>query len=288
MGTTWLAAVLLLLLLLLVSGCSSMRLGYNNASQLTWWWLDDHVDFSREQAPPVRQAIDRFYDWHRATQLPVYATLLDELQPLVQAPATPADICRLQDRFGPLLKPSLDRALRLFAERLPPLSDAQLIHLRERYDRGNADAQDEHLQPDPKRRLEGSIKRTVERAEKLYGPLEAAQLAVIRDGVARSPFDAERWMQDRKRRQARLLATLRRLQSERADVDQRLVVLQTLTDDYAVSPVSAEGSYPSRLREYNCAFVARLHNSTTASQRERARTTLQGWQNDLQALAGPA
>ena len=42
--------------LLLLSGCSALRLGYNNGPQLAWWWLDNYVDFSSEQAPPAKRA----------------------------------------------------------------------------------------------------------------------------------------------------------------------------------------------------------------------------------------
>ncbi len=275
------------LLLLSASGCSSVRLAYGNASQLTWWWLDGYVDFDRSQAPQVRRAIDSFYDWHRATQLPIYVSLLDELQAVVMAPTTPADICRLQDRVEPLLRPSVNRALQLLAEHLPPLSDEQLAHIRKRYDKNNVKARDDHLQPDPKRRLQASTERTIDHAEKLYGPLEPLQRAVIRDGLAQSPYQAERALQDRKYRQERTLAALRRMQAEGASDGQRLSMLQALIADLENAAGPGDSTYQARLREYNCSFAARLHNSTTAAQRGHARDTLKGWQDDLRSLAPP-
>ena len=49
---------LMVLLLPALSGCSALRLGYANGPQLAWWWIDGYFDFSREQAPQVKQALD--------------------------------------------------------------------------------------------------------------------------------------------------------------------------------------------------------------------------------------
>ncbi|MEO5735537.1 MAG: DUF6279 family lipoprotein [Rubrivivax sp.] len=278
-------AASLALLVTLGAGCSSVRLSYNNASQLTWWWLDGYVDFSREQTPAVRQGIDSFYAWHRATQLPAYVALLAPLQDQMLAPTTAAEVCRLQDRFGPAAQPSVDRVLHLVAERLPLLTEAQLSRIRERYDKGNIDARNDYLQPDPKRRQQAAIKRTVERAERLYGPLDAAQLALLGEGVSASPIDADRWLQARTRRQDQTLATLRQLQSAGNSPERRLALLQTLAAGFENPTDPAERAYQARLREHNCGVYARLHNSATANQRLHARDTLKGWEDDLRALS---
>ncbi|NBQ71130.1 MAG: hypothetical protein EBU46_20775, partial [Nitrosomonadaceae bacterium] len=68
-----LARIALIALLLLFSGCSMLRLGYDNGPQLAWWWLDGYVDFSREQAPHAKHAIHQWFGWHRTAQLPEYA-----------------------------------------------------------------------------------------------------------------------------------------------------------------------------------------------------------------------
>ena len=77
-----------------LGGCSSIRLAYNSAPSLVWWWLDGYVDFSREQTPQVKAGIDRLFDWHRATQLPDYVPLLVAAQAQVQEPTTAAMACR--------------------------------------------------------------------------------------------------------------------------------------------------------------------------------------------------
>lgn len=274
-------------LALALMGCSAVRLGYDNGAQLAWWWLDGYVDFSREQAPPAKQGIERWFEWHRATQLPDYAALLADASAQVLEPTTPAQACRWQARLREALDPALDRAVELAAELVPGLGEAQLHHLEQRYAKGNDEMRSDFLQPDPTVRARESVRRTVERAERLYGRFEEAQRRVVEAGVAASPFDPEIWLAERQRRQRDTVQLLRRLLAERADGDQRLAAMRMLALRTEHSPDPEYRAYQSRLAEYNCAFAARIHNATTPAQRQRARDTLKGWEEDLRALTAP-
>ncbi|HSQ71296.1 MAG TPA: DUF6279 family lipoprotein, partial [Rubrivivax sp.] len=181
-------------MLLLLAACSSVRLGYGSGPLLAWWWLDGYVDFSREHAPLAQQGIDRWFEWHRATQLPGYANLLADAAQEVLEPVTAAQVCRWQGRFRDTLAPALDRAVEIAADLVPTLGEVQLRHIEQRYAKGNDEMRSDFLQPDPGVRQRESVKRTVERVERLYGGLEAAQKQVIAAGVAASPFDPGRWL----------------------------------------------------------------------------------------------
>ena len=252
-----------------LSGCSALRVAYNTGPQIVWWWLDGYVDFSREQAPQVKAALESWFDWHRATQLPEYATLLVAAQAQVMAPLTPAAACLWNTRA---------------ADVLPGLGEAQLRHIEQRYAKGLDEMREEYLQADPAERQLASVKRTIERAEQLYGRLDDAQRKVITEGVAASPFDPQGWMEERKRRQRDTLSTLRRLIAERADRDKRLAALRALAERGQRSPDPTYRAYQQRLIDFNCAFVSRVHNATTLAQRQKARANLKGWEEDVRAL----
>ena len=278
----------LLLLSALLGGCSNIRLAYGNASQLTWWWVDGYVDFSREQAPQVKQGIDRLFDWHRATQLPEYTAVLGAAQAQILEPTTAALACRWNDKLREKLEPTLQRALQLAAEQLPGLGEAQFKHIEQRYAKANDELRDDFLQADAAERQAESFKRALERTGRLYGPLGEAQKKVVRDGVAASPFDPALWLQERQRRQRDVLATLRRLAGAKADVDQRLTALRALVAHTERSPDAAYRAYQIKLTDYNCALAAQIHNSASPAERLKARATLRGWEEDLRALmAGP-
>jgi hypothetical protein len=268
----------------LSSGCSSIRLAYSNAPQLAWWWLDGYADFSREHAPSARRAVDSFFDWHRRSQLPDYATWLVAIQPQLADTMTAAQACRLQEQARDKLEPSLQRALVLAAELVPNLGDDQFKAIDKRFAKVNDKMRDDFLQPDATDRADAAFKRTLERAERLYGSLGAAQKRVIREGLASSPFNPERWLAERQRAQRDTVQTLRKLIAEGAPGEQRVAALRALAQRTERSPDPEYRAYQLRLAEYNCTFAARLHNSTTAAQRDEARQRLQGWSTDLKGL----
>src|ERR1700709_1846516 len=45
-------------LLALASGCSTLRIAYDAAPKLTYWWLDGYVDFNDAQVPRVHEALE--------------------------------------------------------------------------------------------------------------------------------------------------------------------------------------------------------------------------------------
>ncbi len=92
------------------------------------------------------------------------------------------------------------------------------------------------MQPKPERRLKEAVKRTVDRAETLYGRLDDAQREPIAREVEASPFDPERWLAERQLRQRELLETLRRLQAERANDAQSQAALRMFAEHAQRSP----------------------------------------------------
>jgi len=267
-----------------LSGCSALRVAYNTGPQLAWWWLDGYLDVSRDHAPQVKGAIERWFEWHRQTQLPVYTALLASAQAQMAEPLTPAAACQWSQRLSDALSPAAARALEQAADLVPGLAEAQLRHLEQRYEKNLDEMRREFLQPEAAERRAASVKRAIDRAEQIYGRLEEPQRKVIAEGVAASPFDPQGWAEERKRRQADTVSTLRRMVTERADRDRRLAGLRALAERSQRSPDPGYRAYQQRLTDYNCAFAARIHNATTPAQRQRARANLKGWEEDLRAV----
>jgi hypothetical protein len=217
-----------------------------------------------------------------------YATLLAAAAQQVQEPLTPALACQWQDRIRSQLDPAIARAVLDFADLVPGLGEAQFKHMEQRYLKSNDDLRGDFLQPDAAERQRESIKRTVERAERIYGSLGDAQLKVIAAGITASPFNPELWLAERQRRQRDTLQTLRKLVAERADRDQRVAALRALVSRSERSPNPDYRAYQLRLTDYNCALVAQMHNATTPAQRQKARANFLGWEADLRSLVQTA
>jgi hypothetical protein len=281
----WIIAALCTLLTL-VSGCSALRIGYNTAPDLTYWWLDRYVDFNGEQTQRVRDALARWFAWHRQDQLPEYAALLVRAQAEVVADTTAARVCEWQAELVRRGNTAFDRAAPAAAEVVLSITPAQIVHIEQRNAKVIEDFRDEYLQPDPAERAAATLKRTVENAETLYGKLDDNQRARMAATLARSPFDAELWLAERRQRQQDALQLLNKLIADKATTrEQAQVALRAYADRIERSPREAYRRYAERLTEFNCAFAATLHNGTSAAQRRHARQTLAGWEGDLRALA---
>jgi hypothetical protein len=273
--------------LLLLVGCSAVRLAYNQAPHLVYWWLNGYVDFDAEQGERARDALAEWFAWHRATQLPDYAGLLATAQRQVLQDVTPAEVCQWADELTRRIEAGYEHAVPALAELVRTLKPPQLQRMERRYRQADEEFRDEYLQATRAEQLEQSNKRAISRAESIYGELNDGQHAQLDQGIASSPFDPERWLAERQLRQREIVDTLRSLQSERADAARTEAALRLFAAHAARSPRAAYREYQKRLFDHNCRLIARLHNSTTPEQRRRGAEKLKGWEEDLRALAGP-
>jgi hypothetical protein len=271
------------LLLLALCGCAALRLIYRQADELLYWWADGYVDFTDAQAPRVRAALDAFLDWHRHTQLPQYAARLAQLQPQALADTTPAAVCELKDELRRGFDTAYEQGLPALAALAVTLEPDQFKAMQKRFDKLNRDFRHDFVKPDAAGRQQALLKRTVERAEKLYGRLDRAQRERIAQIEAGSPFDGEHALRLRQSRQQDVIQTLRGLHG--AAPAQAQAALHALARRVEEPTDPTDHRYQAALNEFNCGLAAQIHNLTTAEQRRAARERLQGWEQDFRALA---
>ena len=147
------------------------------------------------------------------------------------------------------------------------LSPAQIANIEKRFAATNEEYREDHLQKSAQRRLRAEVKREVERAEMLYGRLDAAQRDLVAQSVAASPYDAELAFSERKERQRDVLALVRRLRDANVGRDDALVQVRAYLNGIDRSPRRAFRRYAERLAAHRCALASELHNGATAAQR---------------------
>lgn len=272
----------------LLAACSALRIGYATAPDLVYWSLDGYVDFNGDQTPRVREAIKQWFAWNRRTQLPDYAALLARARVEVLADTTPVRVCEWQAEGIQRAHTAFDRIAPAVLDTLLTLTPDQVQHLQQRYAKNNDDFRDDYLQPDLRERARKSLDRVVDRAETLYGNLDDKQRAAIVEALVRSPFDPQVWLAERQQRQQEVLAMARKFGSTGAPREEAQAALTAYVSHLEHSPREAYERYSQRLATFNCGFVAALHNSTSAAQRQHAAEKLAGWEGDLRALAAAA
>ena len=274
-------------LLLTLSGCSALSLAYRQADGLAYWWLDGYLDFSTSQAQHARQSIARWFTWHRREQLPDYVALLGRAASEVTQDTTPANACRWFEDVRTRLDTALEHALPDATAIAASLGEEQLTHLERKQAKINAAFRDDFLQADPAVRRRAAVERAVERSEQLYGRLGPPQKERIAQAVSASPFEPERWLAERQRRQQDLLRTVRSLQTEAGSAAARegdTAALRAYWQRVLHSPDEAYVRYQQKLDAYNCDFAAQVHNATTPEQRGAAQRRIRNWESDLRGL----
>ena len=269
----------------LLVGCSAVRLAYNQAPDIAYWWLDGYVDFNGQQSLVLREALDGWFRWHRRQELPQYASLLARARAELAEPATAEQACRWFDELNQRFDAAFEQALPGLADAMRRLTPQQLAHLEHKYAEGNEESTDDYLQPDPEDRIRARLDRALDRIESIYGRMSRSQRERIAVRAAQTPFDPTRWLAERRARQQDTLRTLARLSADQASAEEAQVALRALAQRIRRSPQDDYRAYQQRLIQFNCAFAADVHNLTTPEQRAHAAGKLKGWEGDVRALA---
>jgi hypothetical protein len=285
-----------LALALLLVGCSVLRIAYSQAPTFAYWWIDGYVDLNDEQTPKLRDAIDRWFDWHRRVEMPRYAVLLARAQREVMEPTLSTDqLCAWRDEAQRRLDAALDEATPAFATLMVSLTPEQIRHLERKMGKDGDELKKDFSQPDKAERAQASFKRTLERYENLYGKLDDAQRAKLSQLLAASPFDADRWLAERERRNSDLRAMLTTVSTAGKGADSAVAqakaqaAVRVLAERALRSPRPEYRAYQERLTQENCALAAAMHNATTPAQRLYARNKLKSWEEDVRLIvAGSA
>ena len=283
----WGSIIGVLLLALSLGGCSAVRLGYNNAPHMAYWWLDRYFDFDSAQGDRLRADLDATLDWHRQQELPLLAQQFDRLQGDAARPVTATQLCAVYASLRERAEAPVWYLVPALAAIAPSLQKTQLDHLAREYDKRNREWRDEWMDGTPAERLEQRVKQLVERAESFYGTLEPAQRSAITAVIRQSGYDPALQYRERLLRQQDTLQTLRGLTSTppaaaRAQADIRALLERTLH-----SPDPAYRPYRDQQDAANCAALAALHNSATERQRAKLIETLRAYADDARALGTP-
>jgi len=279
-ASIWLALTALLGL----SGCSTIKVVYNNSDDVIYWWLDSYADLQDSQKQFTRDALADLHRWHRQQQLPEYLALLKRMQTMAPNDITPAQVCAvtedMKNSFVTLLR-FVEPANTKLASQLKP---EQILSIRKRFDKTNKTWKEDWLDPNAEERLRYRTKLATNRLEDFYGRLDKPQRDVLHKWLSDSIFDAKLSYAERERRQADSLQTFQRIAQDGSATAQAQSMLRGLTERSFNSPNERYRAYNRELWNENCEGFAKLHNSTTPAQRQRMVEALRGYEQDVKTL----
>ena len=265
-----------------LGGCSTVRLAYSQAPNLTYWWVDGFVDLNDDQSVQLRKDIRQFLDWHAFSEMPQYADRLLQWQDLIRKDSSDELACGQFQAMRQAYLRGIERSVEPLTRLAVSLTPVQWTHLQRHQVKSNQRFADDRLSGSPAQRHKRALKKAVDRYETLYGSLTDTQAVWLSDQVARSSFDPQRTQAERLRRQTDLLATLK---TAKADPAHAADGLRAWHARVMHSPTPGFAAYSEQLIKEGCAQFAGLHNQTSAKQRAHAVNVLQGYEVDLRAAS---
>lgn len=269
----------------LLSACSAPSLVYNNATELVHWWLDGYVDLDTAQSVMVRSELVDIQHWHRQNELPRIATLLRDTARRLPEPLTADAVCSVYKEVvasGERLSVKAETAVVALAA---SLTTAQVQAMERKYAKSNADYRAKWLGGSAAEAKERRYSQLLDRAESVYGRLNASQRELLRQQVVNATFDAQTTYATRLRHQQDAVQVLRQIAQTRPDLTTTRDAMRALLARRLRAPDPQQRRYAEALVQEGCAGMAVVHNSTTPAQRAEAARKLNAYANDAMKLA---
>jgi Family of unknown function (DUF6279) len=272
------------LIAVLFTGCSAVRLGYDQADHLGYWWIDHYFDLSSDKSRQFKTDLKALHALHRQTQLPEYARLASGLSARMSAEPSSAEVCDniqvFREKFDLLSRQSVPVWARL-AQNLGP---EEIQYLRKKFTQEDKDWKAKWLDADTEKTQDLRYEDWLRRAESLYGRLNSDQKKFIQQAIVHSSWDPRISWERRQLRQQKIIAVLEKIRQQRlnqsdAEAELILVIEQTFNPE---DPKQA--AMQRTMIDEACINLAGLHQLTTASQRLHASEKFSDYANDFRYL----
>jgi hypothetical protein len=258
---------------------------YNNAPELTSWWLDSYFDFTKTQTQVLNPALHRLHDWHRENQLSDYVSLLQEIQTdLSKQQIKPDEACqKIEVIKTSLLKLQLESAP-IVVELAQTLSDQQLQFFQKKLTKRTDKWKSEWLQDSAEEQLEVRLNKTIDVAEKVYGDLNDAQLALLKNNLKLAAINPAITYAEILRRNQDTVEILTQLQSNALSVPEKTALVKAGFERLQNSPNSSYQNYANNIATQTCEIISKLHETTSATQKQHAQQWVQEYIDYFSAL----
>ncbi len=273
-----------ILIAVLFTGCSAVRLGYDQADHLGYWWVDHYLDLSSDKSRQFKADLKALHAWHRQTQLPEYARLASELSARMGGETSSTEVCDniqvFREKFDLLSRQSVSVWARL-AQHLGP---EEINYLRKKFTQEDKDWKAKWLDADLEKIHNLRYEDWLRRAELFYGSLNHDQKMFIQQSIVHSSWDPRISWERRQQRQQKIIAVLEKIRLQRlsqsdAEVELTLVIEQLLNPE---DPKQA--GMQRKVIDEACMNLAGLHQRTTPRQRLHASEKFGDYANDFRYL----
>ena len=172
---------LALVLFLLLGACSSTTFLYNRLDFILPWYLDDYVDLNRDQKVLLDTSLKPFLRWHRATELPRYVQVLNNIEHSLDRPVTHATAAHIFSEVELAWLRLEDEALGWLLELGAGLTDGQIEEFLGVLQEQQGEYEQEYLERSDAQYLKDSYDNFEDSLQDYLGRLNQAQREVLHE-----------------------------------------------------------------------------------------------------------
>jgi hypothetical protein len=268
----------------LFTGCSAVRLGYDQADHLGYWWADHYLDLSSDKSRQFKADLKALHAWHRQTQLPEYVRLASAISARMGGEPSSAEVCEdiqvFREKFDVLLRQSVPVWARL-AQQVGP---EEIRHLRKKFAQEDKDWKAKWLDADLEKIHDHRFEEWLRRAESLYGRLNQNQKKFIRQAIVHSSWDPRISWERRQFRQQKIIETFEKIRQQRMSQSDAEAELAQLIEQLLNPEDPKQAAMQRKVLDEACINLAGLHQRTTPSQRLNAREKIGDYADDFRYL----
>lgn len=275
---------IILVTILTLSGCSS-KFAYNNMDWLVHWYVDDYIEFTKEQENEFDAKMAVWLTWHRGEELSQYVAHINQIRQRVMTTAlTPEEIAaefKAARKHWERLRGEVSPGL---AKLAPALSDEQVVYLFAQLEKENEEEEEERREEledkTEQERLDKRVKRVTKQVEEYIGKTNSEQRQLIRDYTPQFQSTYDYWLTYRRETQQ----VARELFSNRANNPafvEELTNLMTNPDVYRSPEHIRIGDENSLVY---ATMLSKLQASLTEKQKRKLNKEIDDIVEDLEDL----
>lgn len=269
----------------LIISCSLVKTGYNNAPKLVIWWLNDYFSFTQAQNLALKTSLQKLHQGHRQNQLPIYITLLQQIQSSISNEQISAnEVCETLDTIKLSVHALRIESIPIVIEMAPLLSDKQMQRFEAKIGE-RAEKWKKEWWPDSKEdQLKVRLEKTEDFAKKMYGDLSDAQVELLKQRLEQADINPAISYKEIQRRNDDAFNILTALQNQSLTTDEKTQLVKAGFNRIQKSPNQEYQIYANNLTNHTCETITNLHASTNAQQKLHAKNWLQDYINLITAL----
>ncbi len=278
--------VFLIALMVAAAGCSSVRFTYNHGDTLLYWWLNNYLDFDSDQSGWVKKDIDQLFQWHRQTQLKDYVQLLATGQRQLAGNLTHADLMADYRDVKARTELLAYKALPELADLARSVRPEQIAQMEKKFAKNNEDYRKKFMRGDLEQRQKARYKKSMEQLDLWFGNFSSEQEAILRKASDARVLDNELWLDERVRRQKRIVAVLRKIHQEKLGKDATVSALHNLVKElFGRFEAPERKAFFDNYTDQTVQLILTAARIATPAQKAHAQKRMQGWIDDFNTLA---